>query len=408
MKHFIKSRNVFGTAISLLLCAMMTAGIVSCKTNTDDTDTPPAVTYYTVTFNTNGGTEVASQKVESGKKASKPTNPTKETTATETFVFDNWYTSTDGGTTLSDTAFDFGTAISSNITIYAKWNGCITLKDCSAIKKLFEKLCEWNSNQNKYNKTVTQFKKANAKPASAEHYLDASGNRIPLWYDETETTLYYYLEPGKKMSLRTSDNKNNLFAEMRKVTHIETSDFDTSNVTSMYFMFFNCSSLTTLDVSSFDTSNVTDMNSMFWDCSSLTTLDVSNFDTSNVTNMSGMFYVCSSLTRVDLSKFDTSKVSDMSGMFDECSSLTSLDLSKFDTSNVTDVDRMFKGCSSLTTIYASNNFATANVTNSQYMFIYCNNLKGGAGTVYNENHKDKEYARIDGGSSNPGYFTLKQ
>ena len=32
---------------------------------------------------------------------------------------------------------------------------------------------------------------------------------------------------------------------------------------------------------------------------------------------------------------------------------------------------------------------------------------GGAGTVHDENHIDKEYARIDGGTENPGYFTAK-
>ena len=29
------------------------------------------------------------------------------------------------------------------------------------------------------------------------------------------------------------------------------------------------------------------------------------------------------------------------------------------------------------------------------------------GTAYDENHTDKAYARIDGGTSNPGYFTAK-
>ena len=32
---------------------------------------------------------------------------------------------------------------------------------------------------------------------------------------------------------------------------------------------------------------------------------------------------------------------------------------------------------------------------------------GGQGTAYDENHVDAEYAHIDGGTSNPGYFTAK-
>ncbi|EID85235.1 hypothetical protein MSI_12340 [Treponema sp. JC4] len=103
---------------SLLLLAALAMGFAftSCQQDSGD-DT----TYYTVTFNSNGGTDVTSQKIESGKKASKPDNPTKTATAANTYTFDNWYTSEDEGATLSDTAFDFDTAITKDITLYAKW-----------------------------------------------------------------------------------------------------------------------------------------------------------------------------------------------------------------------------------------------------------------------------------------------
>jgi hypothetical protein len=41
------------------------------------------------------------------------------------------------------------------------------------------------------------------------------------------------------------------------------------------------------------------------------------------------------------------------------------------------------------------------------MFTGCTNLVGGNGTVYDANHVDHTYAHIDGGTSNPGYFTDK-
>jgi hypothetical protein len=42
------------------------------------------------------------------------------------------------------------------------------------------------------------------------------------------------------------------------------------------------------------------------------------------------------------------------------------------------------------------------------MFSNCTSLVGGQGTAYNSsNPKDKTYAHIDGGPSNPGYFTAK-
>ncbi|EOA3381671.1 immunoglobulin-like domain-containing protein [Enterococcus hirae] len=78
--------------------------------------------------------------------------------------------------------------------------------------------------------------------------------------------------------------------KLTNVTEIEgLSQLDTSNVTDMWKMFKDMSSITSLDVSGFDTSNVTDMRSMFYGMSSVTSLDVSNFDTSKVTFMSYMF-----------------------------------------------------------------------------------------------------------------------
>ena len=41
------------------------------------------------------------------------------------------------------------------------------------------------------------------------------------------------------------------------------------------------------------------------------------------------------------------------------------------------------------------------------VFDYDQKLVGGAGTAYNGSHVDKTYAHIDGGTSNPGYFTAK-
>ena len=236
----------------------------------------------------------------------------------------------------------------------------------------------------------------------------------------------------KNLDTSNVTNMTGMFYECRSLTSLDVSKFDTSNVTSMVGMFASCSSLTSLDVSNFDTSNVTKMEGMFDSCRSLTSLDVSKFDTSKVTSMEGMFSGCSSLTSLDVSKFDTSKVTDMGWMFSGCSSLTSLDVSKFDTSKVTDMSHMFRDCSSLTsldlsnfdtskvtymgsmfegcsklkTIYASNKFDTSKVSTSYNMFDNCTSLVGGNGTTYNSSYTDKTYARIDS-SSTPGYFTSK-
>ena len=188
-----------------------------------------------------------------------------------------------------------------------------------------------------------------------------------------------------------------------QATTLDLSNFDTSNVTNMQCMLCD-SQATTIDVSHFDTSNVTNMQGMFQH-SQATIIDVSNFDTSNVTNMQCMFCDSKAAT-LDLSHFDTSNVTNMQGMFWK-SQATTLDVSHFDTSNVINMEVMFAYMTNLKTIYASSKFVTTSVTSSTSMFEKSTNLVGGAGTKYNKSYLDKTYARIDGGTSNPGYFTEK-
>jgi len=71
---------------------------------------------YTVTFNANGGSTVTSQSVRYGATATKPADPTKTATASTKYTFAGWYT--DSGL---ESAFNFETAITKNITLYAKW-----------------------------------------------------------------------------------------------------------------------------------------------------------------------------------------------------------------------------------------------------------------------------------------------
>lgn len=117
----------------------------------------------------------------------------------------------------------------------------------------------------------------------------------------------------------------------------------------------------------------------------------------------------STCTSVDVGGLDTSAVTNMSYMFNSCLALTSLDLSSFNTSIVTSTSNMFRDCQALATIYVSSAFIVTQVTSSGGMFTNMStNLVGGAGTAWNSaNPKDKTYAHIDGGTADPGYFTLK-
>ena len=90
----------------------ITANITLYAKWTEESVTPPVPTTYTVTFDANGhGTAPAAQSVENGKTATKPTDPMETG-----WTFGGWYTEA-----ACTNAFDFATAITGNITLYAKW-----------------------------------------------------------------------------------------------------------------------------------------------------------------------------------------------------------------------------------------------------------------------------------------------
>ena len=168
-----------------------------------------------------------------------------------------------------------------------------------------------------------------------------------------------------------------------KVQQLNLNTFDTSKVTSLEYMFYNCTNLETLDLNNFDTSNVTTLFGTFQGCTNLKTLEVSNWNTSKVVGMGeqdgywaygGTFQGCSSLTELDLSGWNTSNVKGMGNMFRGCSTLTELNVSNFNTENAISMYGMFWGCNKLQKLNVSN-FDTSNVTTSLgYMFSGCSNL----------------------------------
>ena len=123
---------------------------------------------------------------------------------------------------------------------------------------------------------------------------------------------------------------SNMFRNISSI-ELDLSDFDTSNVESMWEMFSESKLKTIKGLEYFDTSKVTSMNNMF-SYSELEQIDVSNFDTSNVTDMRRMFGNNKVIKIIGLENFNTSKVTDMIWMFSN-SLIKELDLSNFDLTN---------------------------------------------------------------------------
>ena len=204
----------------------------------------------------------------------------------------------------------------------------------------------------------------------------------------------------------TTYSLSGLYKDCSALTSITFGDnFNTSNITDMSSIFYNCSSLTDLNISNFNTSNVTNMSNMFYYCSKLEYLNLNNFDTSNVENMSGMFYGCSLLSYLNIDSFNTSNVKDMHDMFYGCSSLTKLSVINFDTSNVEDMSGMFSGCSSLTNLNVLS-FDTSNVENMYFMFNGCSSLPYLSISSFNTNNV-KNMSSMFNGCKQLSYLSIK-
>ncbi|KJY59007.1 hypothetical protein JF76_02720 [Lactobacillus kullabergensis] len=178
------------------------------------------------------------------------------------------------------------------------------------------------------------------------------------------------------------------FSQCSSLKHVDLSHFNTSNVKNMSYMFDRCTNLEDLDLSKFNTSQVKDMSYMFVGCKSLKELDLQSFDTSQVTNMSWMFAGCESLKKLNVTSFTTTNVKDMSFMFNHCASLTNIDVHSFDTKNVENMASMFSmyysyksdtsskfGWDSSLVSLDLSNFNTSKVTDMSFMFMKCTKLK---------------------------------
>ena len=279
----------------------------------------------------------------------------------------------------------------------------------------------------KYADGTLTFFLASKETLGENEYGIYDGGATPTWLVNKANVTKVVFDPAFANARPTKCNE--WFQGCEKLTSIEGIEYlNTSQVTDMHNMFYNCFNLQTTDFSGFDTRKVKDMSNMFYNCGSLKSLDISNFNTSEVTDMRGMFESCIGLTSLDLSHLNTSKVSVMASMFQSCINLLSVNLSGWDTRNVISMTRMFKRCHSLktldlsgfdtrektctmgdmfntckelTTIFVSDKFAVGTGdTGDGTMFQGCNKLKGA-----NALDKNNPQTGIDNANYKTGYFT---
>lgn len=142
-------------------------------------------TEYTITFDSKGGSAVQPIKASAGAAITAPADPTKDG-----FVFAGWYESTDGGTTLSDTAFSFSYMPARVFTLYAKW----ATADIKG--KTFNKvdaIVEWES------EAVKQALLAEMEMTEEEYVQFVASSKITVEFaaDKNTATVTYDQGPGE-------------------------------------------------------------------------------------------------------------------------------------------------------------------------------------------------------------------
>lgn len=146
---------------------------------------------------------------------------------------------------------------------------------------------------------------------------------------------------------------------------------NTEGVTTMSGMFKDCK-VKHLDLSSLRTNNVTDFSNMFCSCNDLIDLNVDGFNTSQAKDFHGMFQGCIKLTQLDVKHFNVDNVLHMSYLFSRCRELKVIDLEGWNFSQVMDANEMFGYCEHLEKIIANFNFKIIN--GMAYMFGCCTKL----------------------------------
>ena len=178
---------------------------------------------------------------------------------------------------------------------------------------------------------------------------------------------------GKKFKTSLVENMEYMFRSLLVITSIDLSSFDTSRVTDFSYMFSANYYLSSLNLSTFKTQRAENMRNMFFQCKEIISLNLSSFDTSSVSRMESMFEKCLSLISLNLSNFHTSFVTNMANMFSNDESLINIDLSSFNISNAQSLENMFKGCISLISLNLSS-FQFIKSSSMENMFSNCISL----------------------------------
>lgn len=139
------------------------------------------------------------------------------------------------------------------------------------------------------------------------------------------------------------NNITNLENSFYQCTSLQSIDFGNNtfpNVTTFKAMFFGCKNLESV-IGQFTMYSANTLQDMFSGCNKLKFVDTSKWDTKNVTNMYGLFGNNFQLGDIDVSNWDVSKVTNMELMFTSCYNIHYLDMTNWSLNNNVNLSDMF-------------------------------------------------------------------
>lgn len=163
----------------------------------------------------------------------------------------------------------------------------------------------------------------------------------------------YYVPAYSFNSLKNADE---VFVNCSNVVNLNLSSWNMSNIKQCLRLCRQCSKLERVDVTGWDLSNFTgSTDAWFGYCSNLTEIKgIENWFLPKVTSLYYLFYNCSSLTSLNLSNWEINSVKNLDSTFYGCKKLVTLDLSSWNLVNVTSTSQVFSNCNELTNLQFGN------------------------------------------------------
>lgn len=197
--------------------------------------------------------------------------------------------------------------------------------------------------------------------------------RIIALENSDATDLDYELE---HLSIVNLTDLTYMFGGNQNVTQLDLiADWDTSNITDMQYMLYNCQSLERIDLSKWNVEKVTNFNGMFFNTGLVDqVIDIPYWRTNSLVSCESMFHgTKAAQIYVDTWNFSNADQNALTCMFEECTNLVTVSMRDCDLTNIHSMTQMFSGDYNLYTLDFTNTIGP-NVSTWSNTFNMCRAL----------------------------------